>query len=59
MEQLENGSHPIGTFRSDFTDKNLYELLISPMRATFPAHFILRDMIILIIFFEEYKDKDE
>jgi hypothetical protein len=35
---------------------NLYSLpLISPMRARCPAHLIIRDLIILIIFVEQYK----
>jgi len=44
-----------GLFPSGFQTKILYSFLISPIRATFPAHLILFDLIILIIFGEEYK----
>jgi len=33
----------------------LYKFIISPMRATFPAHHIVLDLLILVIFYEEYK----
>jgi hypothetical protein len=36
-------------------DINFYTLVISPIRATWPAHFILRDFITLILFSEGYK----
>jgi hypothetical protein len=33
----------------------LYAFLISPMRTTCPAHLIILDLIILIIFAEQHK----
>jgi hypothetical protein len=35
-----------------FSDKNFYAFLISPMRATYPAHIIILYFITLIIFGE-------
>jgi hypothetical protein len=46
---------PSGLFPSGFHTKNLYAFLFSPIRATWPAHLILRDLIVLIILGEEYK----
>jgi hypothetical protein len=46
---------PSGFFPSGFHTKILHAFLFSLMRATFPAHLIMFDMIILIIFGEEYK----
>jgi hypothetical protein len=44
-----------GLFPSGFPTNNIYTLLFSPIRATCLAHFILLDLIILIIFGEVYK----
>jgi hypothetical protein len=46
-----------GLFRSGFPTNNLYVFLFSPIRATYPAHLILLDLIILIILGEEYKSR--
>jgi hypothetical protein len=40
---------PSGLSPSGFPTNNLYEFLFSPIRATWPAHLILHDLIILII----------
>jgi hypothetical protein len=40
---------------SDFPTKILHASLFAPMRATFSAHFILLDLIILIILGERYE----
>jgi hypothetical protein len=46
---------PSGLFPSGFPTNNLYTFHFSPIHATFPAHLILLDLIILIILGEEYK----
>jgi hypothetical protein len=66
-EPDESNSHPIpyfpefhfgllsGLSHSGFPMKTVYLFLISPMRATCPAHFIPIDLITLTISGEEYK----
>jgi hypothetical protein len=46
---------PSSLFFSRLPTKILHAFLISTTRATFPAHFILLELITLIIFVEEYK----
>jgi len=46
---------PSCLFPSVFPTDILYEFLISPMRATCPAHLILRDSITVIRLSEVYK----
>jgi hypothetical protein len=47
--------HPSGLFPSGFPTNNIYTVLFSDIRATFPAYFILLDLTILILLGEEYK----
>jgi len=46
---------PSGLFPSGFPTKTLYIPLLSPIRATFPAHLILLDLITLTTFGEQYR----
>jgi hypothetical protein len=47
--------HPSGIFPSGIPIKLLHAFLVFPVRATYPAHPILLDLIALIIFGEAYK----
>jgi hypothetical protein len=46
---------PSGLFPSGFHTKTVHTFLPSPMRATYPTHLILLDLICLIISGDEYK----
>jgi hypothetical protein len=48
---------PSGLFPSGSPTNNLYAFLCSLIRATWPAHLILLDLIVLIILGEEYKSR--
>ena len=47
--------HSSGLFPSDFLVKNLYTLLLSPIRAACPAHFVLLYFITRTILGEQYR----
>jgi hypothetical protein len=47
--------HPSGLFPTGFPTESLYTSFSSTMRATYPAHVILLDLICLMIFGNEYK----
>jgi len=49
--------HPSALFPSGFLTKILYTPLLSPIRATGPAHLILLDLIIRGILGEKYKSR--
>jgi hypothetical protein len=46
---------PCGIFPSGFPNNIIYAFHNSPFRATYPAHLILLELIILIMFGEENK----
>jgi hypothetical protein len=46
---------PCGLFPSDFPTKTLYTPLLSPIRATCPAHLILLYIITWKVLAEEYR----
>ena len=46
---------PSGLFYSDFSTETLYPPLLSSIRAIWPAHLILLDLITRLIFLEKYR----
>jgi hypothetical protein len=54
LSSHEHPGLPSGLFPSGLPNETLYACLFSPMRATFPDHLNLLDLIIQIIFGEEY-----
>ena len=46
---------PSGLFPSGFTTRIMYPLLLFPIRATWPAHLTLLDLITVIICSEQYR----
>ena len=50
-----NLGFPSGLFTSGYPTKNLYEILLSTIRATWPAHLILLDFTTRTIFGKEYR----
>jgi hypothetical protein len=46
---------PSGLFPSGILYQKLYAFLFTPMRAVYPIHRILFDLIVLILFDEEYR----
>jgi hypothetical protein len=48
---------PSGVLPSGFPTKILNEFLFTPICAKYPAHLILLDLIIIIMFGEEYKER--
>jgi len=47
--------HLCGLFLSGFPTKTMYTLLLTPLRVTYPAHFILFDFITRTILGEQYR----
>ena len=45
---------PSGLFPSGFDIKSLYAILLLAVRATFPSHLILLELVILVVCAEEY-----